>query len=135
MGSQHWFAGKLHDLDRAECLELLGQKQVGRIAFADDSGPDVFPVNYVMDGEDVLIATSGYGPLARSGTSGRVAFEVDEIDDHNESGWSVVVRGRASRESAFDLPPELPRPWADGSRTFVLRISPDVVTGRRLLPS
>ncbi len=135
MRGQQWFAAKLRDLGREECIELLRAKQVGRIAFVDDSGPDLYPVNYLMDGGDILIATTSYGPLARAAASGRVAFEVDELDEHTESGWSVVVRGRAVRESAFDLPPDQPRPWADGNRAYVLRISPDVVSGRRLIPS
>lgn len=133
--NEHWFSGKLRELDRQECVDLLGTRQVGRIAFADDSGPDVLPVNYVMDGDDLLVATTGYGALARAATNGRVAFEVDEIDDYTESGWSVVVRGRATRQSPFDLPAVTPRPWADGSRTYVLRITPDMVSGRRLIPT
>jgi nitroimidazol reductase NimA-like FMN-containing flavoprotein (pyridoxamine 5'-phosphate oxidase superfamily) len=135
MSTEHWFSSKLRDLDHDECLRLLHSQQVGRVAFADDSGPDVLPVNYVMDGDDVLITTTGYGALARAATNGRVAFEVDELDSYTESGWSVVVRGRASRESPFDQPAQRPHPWADGTRTYLLRIRPDVVSGRRLIPS
>jgi nitroimidazol reductase NimA-like FMN-containing flavoprotein (pyridoxamine 5'-phosphate oxidase superfamily) len=134
-GSEHWFSSKLRELDREECLRLLQGGRVGRIAFADDSGPDVFPVNYVMDGEDVLIATTAYGSLARSSTNDRVAFEVDELDDFTESGWSVVVRGRATRESPASQTAERPQPWAEGNRTYVMRITPDVISGRRLIPS
>lgn len=133
MSDEHWYSGKLRELDRAECLHLLGSQKVGRIAFSDDSGPDVLPVNYAMDGEDVVIATTGYGALARAATGARVAFEVDAIDEFTESGWSIVVRGRANRESPFDLPVERPQPWADGTRTYVLRIKPDVISGRRRL--
>jgi nitroimidazol reductase NimA-like FMN-containing flavoprotein (pyridoxamine 5'-phosphate oxidase superfamily) len=135
MNAEHWFSSKLRELDREECLRLLQTQKVGRIAFTDDSGPDVLPVNYVMDGEDVLITTTGYGALARAATNGRVAFEVDELDDFTESGWSVVVRGRAVRESPFDAPANRPHPWADGTRTYLLRITPDIISGRRLIPS
>jgi nitroimidazol reductase NimA-like FMN-containing flavoprotein (pyridoxamine 5'-phosphate oxidase superfamily) len=135
MSEEHWFSSKLRDLDPDECIRLLETQKVGRIAFTDDSGPDVLPVNYVMDGKDVIIATTGYGALARAATSGRVAFEVDEVDDYTESGWSVVLRGRATRESPFERGGKRPRPWAEGTRTYVLRISPDVVSGRRLIPS
>lgn len=135
MSTEHWYSSKLRDLDHEECLRLLRSQQVGRVAFADDSGPDVLPVNYAMDGEDVLITTTGYGALARAVTNGRVAFEVDELDDYTESGWSVVVRGRATRESPFDRSANRPHPWADGTRTYLLRITPDQVSGRRLIPS
>ena len=134
MSNEHWYSSKLRDLDHEECVRLLQSQQVGRVAFADDSGPDVLPVNYVMDGEDVLITTTGYGAIARAATNGRMAFEVDELDDFTESGWSVVVRGRATRESPFDQPPQLPHPWADGNRPYLIRIRPDVVSGRRLIP-
>ncbi len=135
MTSQPWFSAKLRELGRDECLSLLQSQSVGRIAFTDDSGPDVLPVNYVMDGEDILLTTTGYGAIARAATGARVAFEVDVIDDFHEAGWSVVIRGRAVRESPFDLPAERPRPWADGTRAFVLRISTDAITGRRLIPA
>jgi len=135
MTSQPWYSAKLRDLGRDECLSLLTSQRVGRIAFTDDSGPDVLPVNYVMDGEDVLLTTTGYGAIARAATGARVAFEIDGIDEFTESGWSVVVRGHATRESPFDLPAERPQSWADGTRTYVLRIRSDVITGRRLIPS
>jgi len=135
MRNEHWYSSKLREIDHDECIHLLGSQQVGRIAFTDDSGPDVLPVNYVMDGQDVLITTTGYGALARAATNARVAFEVDELDDYTESAWSVVVRGRATRESPLDQPPQRPHPWADGTRTYLLRIRPDTVSGRRLIPS
>lgn len=135
MSEGHWIGTNVRDLDRKECVEKLRSARIGRIAFTDDSGPDVLPVNYVMDGEDVLVATTGYGALARAATNGRVAFEVDAVDEATETGWSVVVRGRATRESPFEPPAERPRPWAAGTRTYLLRITPDAITGRRLLPS
>ncbi|RYE80291.1 MAG: pyridoxamine 5'-phosphate oxidase family protein [Myxococcales bacterium] len=135
MSSQAWFGSNLRELGREECVSLLGSQRVGRLAFTDDSGPDVLPVNYVMDGDDLLIVTTAYGAIARATTNGRVAFEVDELDAPTESGWSVVVRGRATRESPLDLPAERPHPWADGTRTYALRIQPDIISGRRLLPS
>lgn len=133
--NEHWFSSKLREIDRAECLNLLHTGTVGRIAFTDDSGPDILPVNYAMDGEDIVITTTGYGALARAATNARVAFEVDEVDHFNAAGWSVVVRGRATRQSPLEPPERRPYPWADGSRTYLLRITPDVISGRRLIPT
>lgn len=135
MSEEHWFSSKLREIDRAECLNLLRTESVGRIAFADDSGPDMVPVNYVVDGDDIVITTTGYGALARAATNARVAFEVDQIDHFTASGWSVVVRGRAVRQSVLEPPERRPYPWADGSRTYLLRITPEVVSGRRLIPA
>lgn len=133
-----WYKSRVHELDREECVDLLRSQEVGRIAFADDSGPDVLPVNYTIDGDEILVATSGYGVIARAATGARVAFEVDEIDSYTQSGWSVVVRGRAEWVDQFDLPPDpedRPSPWAEGVRTYTLRIRPDIVSGRRLIPT
>ena len=135
MTTELWFSGKLRDLPVDECRRLLHSQQVGRIAFSDDSGPDVLPVNFAMDGDDVLIATTPYSAIARAATGARVAFEVDELDSYTESGWSVVVRGRATREAPYDLPQDRPHPWADGNRNYVLRIHTDSISGRHLIPS
>jgi hypothetical protein len=46
-----WTAAELGsgliELDRAECLELLAAKSVGRIAYVGDTGPRILPVNYI----------------------------------------------------------------------------------------
>jgi hypothetical protein len=49
-------SGRLVDLSRDECLELLGAMSVGRIAYTTDDGPRVLPVNYVLEGESVVSA-------------------------------------------------------------------------------
>lgn len=135
MREQHWYKAHVRDIERAECLDLLRSQRVGRLAFTDDSGPDALPVNFSVDGEDILIATTGYSSIARSATGARVAFEVDEIDAYTESGWSVVVRGRAHRESHLESSDNAPYPWAEGNRAYLIRIRPDVITGRRLVPA
>ncbi|HET9561890.1 MAG TPA: pyridoxamine 5'-phosphate oxidase family protein, partial [Propionibacteriaceae bacterium] len=47
-----WTAAELGsgliELDRAECLELLAAKFVGRIAYVGDTGPRILPVNYIL---------------------------------------------------------------------------------------
>jgi hypothetical protein len=85
----------------------------------------------------VIFRTSPRTELARYLDGRRVAFEVDEIDDFRQSGWSVLVRGAAR---FVELPGELPeeqRPasWAEGIRSLFVRIELEVVTGRRLLGS
>lgn len=136
MKEQHWYKSHVREIDRNECINLLRTQKVGRIAFSDDSGPDALPVNFSLDGEDVLIATTGYSSIARAAIGGApVAFEVDEIDDYTESGWSVVIRGHAHRESPFAPTENGPYPWAEGNRGYVIRIKAEVVTGRRLVPA
>lgn len=124
--------GHLTELDRETCLHLLATQSVGRLALTDRSGPDVVPVNYALDGEDVLIATTTYGAIARTATGHRVAFEADHTDPATRSGWSVVVRGTAHPAKLFEPIAESPVAWADGPRSHVLRIRADVITGRQV---
>jgi nitroimidazol reductase NimA-like FMN-containing flavoprotein (pyridoxamine 5'-phosphate oxidase superfamily) len=133
--SQGWFRGRLTELLEDECLELLTVKQVGRLAYADQDGPVVVPVNYVLHDRSVLFRTSPHSLLGRNVSNAVVAFEVDDIDDVTESGWSVLVRGRAEYLDVDDLPTSdrRPAPWADGGRNLNVRIRPRSVTGRRLL--
>ena len=135
--TNHWFPGRLTEMPAGECLSLMGSTSVGRVAFVDEDGPVVLPVNYVLDGGTVLFCTSAANTIGRHLDSATVAFEVDEFDDYTQSGWSVLVRGTAT----FVPPHELARggalqpfAWPEGRRTQVVRVTPRSVTGRRLLP-
>jgi uncharacterized protein len=134
---ERWFPSHLNDMERTECLELLGSHQVGRVAYCDDLGPVVLPVNYVIDHGTVLIQLSPHSTLARNLRSAPASFEVDEFDDYNQSGWSVLVRGAATYVEPDDLRDADDRPvaWAEGERTFHVRITPHDISGRRLLPA
>ncbi len=126
----------LQELDEAECWRLLGQSEFGRLAVSIAGKPDVFPVNYRVDGKSILVNTAAGLKLAASVLGTAVSFEVDALDDVRQCGWSVVVRGPAveiegseERQAAEDQ--EL-IPWAGGPKDRYLRIVPDHVTGRRL---
>ena len=132
---ERWFQGHLIELGSAECWELLGVREVGRIAYVDDRGPMVVPVTYVVNDASLLLrvapyCTAGPPPARRAGRAGG-----DDIDYFTRSGWSVVVRGRIEAVDSDELPTPEPRPtpWAEGQRTLYLRLTPDLVTGRRLL--
>ena len=132
-----WFASHIREIDRDECLELAAARSTGRVAYCDQDGPVVLPVNYVLDHGDVLLRISAHSSLAQHLRSGLAAFEIDELDDYTQSGWSVLIRGDAAFVEVDDLPEpaELPVPWAEGNRTFHVRITPSSITGRRLLPA
>ena len=135
--STHWFPGRLTEMSAGECRQLLLGTSVGRVVFLDDDGPVALPVNYAMDGAAVLFRTSPHNSLGRHLEGANVAFEVDDFDDYTQSGWSILVRGVASYVPPGDLPDDeeaRPYPWAEGVRTLVVRITPDQVTGRRVLP-
>jgi nitroimidazol reductase NimA-like FMN-containing flavoprotein (pyridoxamine 5'-phosphate oxidase superfamily) len=127
----------LQILDREECLALLASVPVGRIVFTHRALPAVQPVNFVLDGEAIVIRTGPGSKVSGATLDTVVAFEVDEIDVEEHSGWSVTVVGHAyavhdpEEKRRLDALPL--RPWAPGQRDHFLRIPVDMVTGRRLL--
>jgi hypothetical protein len=121
-----------------ECLERLRTAPVGRLALVHMGEPVVFPVNHAIDGVDVIFRTSWGSKLQVAENSGVVAYEVDGYDSMSESGWSVVVKGRAQLvyESAdTDRYDQLGlRSWADREgRGFWVRVRPVEMTGREII--
>lgn len=134
--SAGWVRGRITELDRAECLELLTSRSVGRVAFDAPDGPLVLPVNFVPYDGGVLFRTAPHNSIAQNLNGKPACFEVDEIDDFTESGWSVLVRGVAAFvDDAHTLPrDERPVPWVEGTRSLFVHVPGTSVTGRRLFP-
>lgn len=126
-------------IDRDEALELLARDQVGRLAVSEGGAPLIVPVNYALDGSDLIFRTAPGTKLDAVHHATRAAFEIDEFDAATRSGWSVVVRGRLEEitrtdTERWDRVRALPDPWAEGEREHVLALVPSSVTGRRLRP-
>ena len=125
------------ELSRADCLQLLSTRTVGRIAFQTDNGLRIFPVNYVVDGERIVFRTVAYGVISRSVRGNEVAFQVDDLDEQLHTGWSVLAVGPCER---IEDPDELarirrtdsPTPWAAGARDLHFAIAWRGLSGRRL---
>jgi len=76
---------------------------VGRLAVLVDDHPDIFPVNYVVDGGTVVFRTAvGLKWTAVAAHPG-VAFEADGYAADSRTAWSVVVKGHADQVSKSDL--------------------------------
>lgn len=128
----------LAELGRDECLRLLADHTVGRLVVVEDRTPLVFPVNYVLDGDAVVIRT-GTGTKLYGATRSPVSFEVDDLDREARTGWSVVLTGVAQEVTDLDRPDLVERlrdvaiePWAPGDKPTLLRLAPAIVTGRRI---
>ena len=134
---EQWFPSHVIEIDDAECRELLAGHHVGRVAYCDDLGPVVLPVNYVVDEGTILIQVSPHSTMARNLRTGNASFEIDDHDEYHQAGWSVLVRGHARHVEPAELPSVDARPtaWAEGLRTFYVRITPHDISGRRLLPA
>jgi len=134
--NERWFPGHLKELSEAECLEQLGEHHVGRVAYCDQDGPVVIPVNYVVEGRNILLRLSPHATLASHLRSADASFQIDEFDDYTQSGWSVLLRGHATYVDVADHPAAAELiPWAEGQRSLLVRIAAREITGRRLLPA
>jgi uncharacterized protein len=83
-------------LSPEECLQKLASAHLGRLAFSERALPALVPMNYIVDGRDLVLEAGAVASVLRAahGWGSIVAFEVDEIDPETNSGWSVVVTGR-----------------------------------------
>lgn len=126
----------LEVLDREECLRLLSNCHVGRLALSIDALPVILPVNFVVHDDKVVFRTAAGTKLSAAARSAVVAFEVDNIEPLRHEGWSVLVTGRAHEISDPAVVRELSRlplrPWAPGSRDHFIAIDTERVSGRRL---
>ena len=77
------------------CLQLLATVPVGRVSFFSDGEIVVLPVNHVVDGQCPVFYTTYGSKLSAAEDQNLVAFEADEYDKQNRSGWSVLLNGRA----------------------------------------
>ena len=128
----------LVSLGRDECLSLLRQHHVGRLAVVIKGQPHILPLNYGVDEEGVIVFRTAELTAATEVALAKVAFEIDDIDVESRQGWSVAVHGYGRDISdAIDRESErlrqLPvRPWAPGRRDQWFKITPEEITGRRL---
>jgi nitroimidazol reductase NimA-like FMN-containing flavoprotein (pyridoxamine 5'-phosphate oxidase superfamily) len=126
----------LEILERADCLRLLASVPLGRVVFTDRALPAIQPVNFVLDGDDILIRTSTGSKLALAMRDTIVAFEADDIDPATQTGWSVTLVGHARPVEDPDEVTRLTRlrlrPWTPGPSDRFVRISGSDLAGRRI---
>jgi nitroimidazol reductase NimA-like FMN-containing flavoprotein (pyridoxamine 5'-phosphate oxidase superfamily) len=122
-----------------ECRQLLDTHEVGRLAVVIGGYPEVFPVNYTVVRDRVVMRTHPGAKIARTGFE-RVCFQVDELDASTRTGWSVLVKGVVHElDESLHLDQELGmsarriESWAGPDKTHVLVITPVSVTGRRIV--
>jgi nitroimidazol reductase NimA-like FMN-containing flavoprotein (pyridoxamine 5'-phosphate oxidase superfamily) len=130
----------LQTLTSEECYALLGASEVGRLGVYAGHYPLVVPVNYGVDHGVIVVRTSEGTKLAAADHA-NVTFEVDELDPRTRTGWSVLVRGLAEEVTDHHRAELVERtrssavqPWAPGELGHWLRIIPQDISGRRILP-
>jgi hypothetical protein len=86
-----------------------------------DGWPTVLPVNYALDGEDIVIRTDAGTKLRALRHGAQVSVQIDAVDPLYRSGWSVLAFGygqEVSDEADLSRTRSLPlQSWAVGRRT------------------
>ncbi len=128
----------LTSLSEQDCRALLPSRRVGRLGVIAGGYPMIIPVNYLMDGNTVVIR-SRMGETVRSADHADVTFQVDSVDETARTGWTLLVRGRAAVVTNEDTDPTADRtrrldlqPYAPGHDEVWIRIEQVGIAGRRV---
>ncbi|HLU54394.1 MAG TPA: pyridoxamine 5'-phosphate oxidase family protein [Pseudonocardia sp.] len=128
---------ELIELDEAECLRLLAGSEIGRVVFTDAALPAALPVNYLLDGQEIVFRTGDGSKLAAAARNSVVAFQVDQIDPETRTGWTVLGVGAAYEvvvpERLAKLATRLPEPWAPNRTEHTIAVPLQRLSGRRLV--
>jgi hypothetical protein len=129
-------------MDEEECLRLVAQHEVGRIAYNGRYGPTVLPVNYRLHEGSVVFRTDRDSPLDEDLRTGigeaeyKVAFEIDDLDPASREGWSVLIQGSAHHVTDQGECEAVARagviPWPGGAKDLFICVRPTRVTGRHI---
>lgn len=125
-------------LDVEECWRLVGEHGVGRVVFEGDAdGTQVVPTRYDARSGTAFFRAQIFGELARRVHTRTTTLQVDELDPHTLTGWSIVMTGTARRVSDAETMASLwtldrPQPWIPGPFTQWIALPVDHVRGQRV---
>jgi uncharacterized protein len=133
-------ASEMLEVPREECLRLLVENNLGRLAVNMGKGPPVIrPVNYVFDqpSQSIVFRTALGSKFHALLQSADAAFEIDGIDEGSRTGWSVILHGVTDE---ITNPTDIRRldglglkPWAPGHKAHWVHICAWTVSGRRIV--
>jgi uncharacterized protein len=124
-------------LTEEQACQLLACGEVGRVGITIGALPAIFPVNYRMIDGAIVFRTAPGSKMSAATEGAVVAFEVDDYQLTDRSGWSVLAVGPAEVSDDPDLASKVAdaglEPFADGSRSTIVRVEPTFLSGRRLV--
>ena len=129
-------AGELRALSPEECIDLLEPGGVGRVGLMSAAGIVMLPVNYAVAASTIVFRTAPDTLLAAC-ANGPVSFQADHFDVASREGWSVLMQGHARKVADEHGVRSLEHgtrlePWAAGARDVWVRITPGLISGRRV---
>jgi nitroimidazol reductase NimA-like FMN-containing flavoprotein (pyridoxamine 5'-phosphate oxidase superfamily) len=129
----------LERLDADECWVLVGSQGVGRIGFMGETHIQIVPTRYDAQHGTAYFRAGTFGELARRVHGQAVSLQVDDLDRHTFSGWSVVMTGTAHRvEDAATVAARWsagrPSPWLPSPDSQWIALRVDGIRGERVLP-
>lgn len=124
-------------LPRDECLRLLNQADTARLGWADWDKVRIVPVSIAMAGGAVVFWTGPGRKLGAALAGLRFTLEVEQLEPALQIGWSLEVVGRPTVLSHSEAGPLLglhrPTPWVGIEDAWLVQVSIDEITGRRLV--
>lgn len=127
----------LEILTEDEAWELLASAEVGRVGVTIGALPAIFPVNYRVIDRAILFRTAAGTKLSAATDADVVAFEVDSYSSKDRTGWSVLAIGRSNvvhdLDTTFKVLDAQLEPFADGRRPNIVRVVPELISGRRIV--
>jgi len=125
-------------LTQTECESLLEANRWGRLAVTVHEHPEIFPVNYAMDGRRIVFRVDRGTKLASMRRHHVASFQIDHVDEEEHTGWSVMAVGPVSEIFSEEEITRLEglglEPWVVGESTHWMRLSPHHLSGRRITP-
>ncbi len=116
-----------------ECWQLLDATRFGRLAMAVGSDPDIYPINFLVDGETILMKTTAGNKLFEVTLNPSVALEADYVSD--TEAWSVIVKGIArvvdSFSEMYEKDEKHLETWLPSPKSIYVTIERTTVSGRR----
>jgi len=127
-------------LTRQQALDKLAAAPFGRVVFTQHAMPALRHVNHIISHGQIIIRSHYDAAItahAAPGDGTVVLYQADDINPATRTGWTVTVTGRARlitdpAKAAVYL--ELIHPWVTGSKSHIISITADIVTGFELTP-
>jgi nitroimidazol reductase NimA-like FMN-containing flavoprotein (pyridoxamine 5'-phosphate oxidase superfamily) len=124
-------------LTEDEARVLLSTGEVGRVGITIGALPAIFPVSYCVVDGSIFFRTSEGSKMTAAANGSVVAFEVDDYQLDDRSGWSVLAIGTAELVEGPAAELEVLdgdlTPLVDGRRPALVRIEPTFLSGRRIV--